>query len=333
MSESTIERVVVIHSFSDLKECCLEVAALGSFAVAGSYGVCPNCMNSLKTVLEEYTEDDDVFLRGAPVDPSLVLDKQTRRMQGGTRVQTIMLSKKRFSRSEAIAWAKAHGFHSGKVDETSSFYRFRQMEPGEFRPGTFRTIQMTNGVMAVVGVPKRVAKDVETEEEKARGEGQGVGGPRQGDGGASKCVCPKCGTEIAHERGVPCSQSKCPKCGADLVGKSVENDVEKSEDGRIPRFAVKGALDIMDGHSHQLWLFVEDGRFQGVSQEVQGHRHTCSGEVDVHGQIQKLEVSRTANPSSGETHEHGYSTILTHAFIPSPGREDETTEEVDNRSA
>ena len=51
-----------------------------------------------------------------------------------------------------------------------------------------------------------------TVEDKARGEGQGVGGNRQGDGGTSVCVCPKCGAESPHERGTPCNKRKCPKC-------------------------------------------------------------------------------------------------------------------------
>uniref|UniRef100_A0A6M3KSJ8 Putative prohead protease n=1 Tax=viral metagenome TaxID=1070528 RepID=A0A6M3KSJ8_9ZZZZ len=66
-------------------------------------------------------------------------------------------------------------------------------------------------------------------EEKGRGEGQGVGGERQGDGGAESCVCPKCGEKIAHERGKPCSEVKCPKCGSVMVGKSEEN-IEKKEE-------------------------------------------------------------------------------------------------------
>jgi predicted Zn-ribbon and HTH transcriptional regulator len=55
--------------------------------------------------------------------------------------------------------------------------------------------------------------------DNARGEGQGVGGSRQGDGGAVKCVCPDCGYETEHNRGTPCNQMKCPKCGSKLVGK------------------------------------------------------------------------------------------------------------------
>jgi len=53
---------------------------------------------------------------------------------------------------------------------------------------------------------------------RTRGEGQGMGGPRQGDGGPAQCVCPKCGKKYAHERGKPCTAQKCPECGVALVG-------------------------------------------------------------------------------------------------------------------
>jgi hypothetical protein len=65
--------------------------------------------------------------------------------------------------------------------------------------------------------------------EKARGEGQGVGGERQGDGGADQCVCPKCGATVKHEKGVPCNEQKCPKCGAAMTGQDAEkSEVEKA---------------------------------------------------------------------------------------------------------
>ena len=61
----------------------------------------------------------------------------------------------------------------------------------------------------------------------ARGQGQGVGGPRQGDGGTDTCVCPKCGATLKHERGTPCTNQICPKCGAKMVGSdSIKNAIQ-----------------------------------------------------------------------------------------------------------
>lgn len=47
----------------------------------------------------------------------------------------------------------------------------------------------------------------------------GRGGRRggQGFGPGGQCVCPSCGTKVAHKRGIPCNQMKCPKCGAPMT--------------------------------------------------------------------------------------------------------------------
>jgi hypothetical protein len=58
------------------------------------------------------------------------------------------------------------------------------------------------------------------------GEGKGVGGPQQGVGGADKCVCPQCGYEAEHERGVPCAGVKCPKCGVPMGGSVAKAEKE-----------------------------------------------------------------------------------------------------------
>jgi hypothetical protein len=69
----------------------------------------------------------------------------------GTKVQTLIFSKKRFSRKQAVAWARTHDFRSNDVDETDETFRLRQRDPKRFKPGSFRTIQLTKGVHAVIG--------------------------------------------------------------------------------------------------------------------------------------------------------------------------------------
>lgn len=52
----------------------------------------------------------------------------------------------------------------------------------------------------------------------SRGGGQGgrgrMGGFGLGPGG--ECICPRCGTRIPHQRGIPCYQQLCPKCGTSM---------------------------------------------------------------------------------------------------------------------
>jgi predicted RNA-binding Zn-ribbon protein involved in translation (DUF1610 family) len=64
------------------------------------------------------------------------------------KVQTLIFSKSKFSRSAAIKWAKGHGFKADKVDEKANTWRLRQKDPDQF--GTFRTISFKPGLKAVV---------------------------------------------------------------------------------------------------------------------------------------------------------------------------------------
>ncbi len=70
-----------------------------------------------------------------------------------TTVQSVICSKKVFeSAGAARKWITDHGFHATKLDETETSYRFRQRDPDEFKDGSLRTIELTRGVKAVIGV-------------------------------------------------------------------------------------------------------------------------------------------------------------------------------------
>jgi phage gp29-like protein len=83
----------------------------------------------------------------------LVTSMRSERAQAqATTVQSLILSKERFATLDAAKkWVAANKFHAGKVDETENSYRFRQREPKDFKPNSFRTISLTDGVKAVIG--------------------------------------------------------------------------------------------------------------------------------------------------------------------------------------
>jgi hypothetical protein len=66
----------------------------------------------------------------------------------GTEIQTLILEKEYFTKSEAKNWANKADFIYGFVDE-----KVRQKEMSEFEKDSFRTITITNGVKAVIGCP------------------------------------------------------------------------------------------------------------------------------------------------------------------------------------
>ena len=67
-----------------------------------------------------------------------------------THIQTLIFSNAEFSKEQAMKWAKDHQMKAG-VDETGDSFRLRQKDPGNFDPNSFRTIELTKGIKAVVG--------------------------------------------------------------------------------------------------------------------------------------------------------------------------------------
>lgn len=71
----------------------------------------------------------------------------------GTKIQSIIFSKDKFTEKSAKSWAESNDFKYGKVDEKLNTYRLRQNAPSEYRKGSFRTIDITDGVKAIVACP------------------------------------------------------------------------------------------------------------------------------------------------------------------------------------
>jgi hypothetical protein len=83
------------------------------------------------------------------------LDNQAR-CPRGTQTQTLIFDRRVFNTArEAQTWARRNGFKSTKVDANINSYRLRQKLPSSFTRNSFRTIELTNGVQAVIGCPRR----------------------------------------------------------------------------------------------------------------------------------------------------------------------------------
>lgn len=95
---------------------------------------------------------------------------------------------------------------------------------------------------------------------EARGQGMGVGGPRQGDFGASTCVCPECGAKVSHPKGTPCLDLKCPKCGAAMQGVDGETAPPDKEKSPPDKDAITAALHrrtTFEAAKRQAWAELE----------------------------------------------------------------------------
>jgi len=89
-------------------------------------------------------------------------------MKKRTTIQTLIFDKAKFPTRDSVRkWIKAHGFHIMRqkekvtkpgIDETAGSFRVRQRAPSDFVRGSFRTINITDGVKAVIGRLKSSVK-------------------------------------------------------------------------------------------------------------------------------------------------------------------------------
>lgn len=73
----------------------------------------------------------------------------------GTQIQSLIFDKSMFNLRQAKAWAKKNNFENAYVDGKLNTLRIRQKDPNLFVEDGFRTIQLRQGVQAVIGCPKR----------------------------------------------------------------------------------------------------------------------------------------------------------------------------------
>lgn len=137
----------------------LELSVVAVPANAGSVfeiGNLSHSLNEKKTTVNR-------GLTSKANDETIEVSKQE---DDSTLIQTLIFSKEDYTEEEAKEWAKAHDFRADKVDETEDSYRLRQKDPEDFEEGSFRTIDLTDGVRAVIGKLKTPGEDERAMEEK-----------------------------------------------------------------------------------------------------------------------------------------------------------------------
>ena len=149
-------------------------------------------------VAEPLPHNSGVFARKS-IAPgiSVILQKSKGDTGSPMKIQSYRFGKHQFTTEEAKVWLKKHN-----IDYIS------------FEPASTPEKQENRA-----DVINRITKELSGAIVEARGDGVGVGGDKQGDGGTDVCICPKCKEEIKHNRGIPCNEVKCPKCGTPMVGK------------------------------------------------------------------------------------------------------------------
>ena len=75
------------------------------------------------------------------------------RWRRGTTFQSLSFDKEQWTASEARQWASVNGFRASRTQDEGRTIAIEQHDPRKFRRTTFRTVQLDDGVQAVVAVP------------------------------------------------------------------------------------------------------------------------------------------------------------------------------------
>lgn len=95
---------------------------------------------------EYYEKLDKLKLRGVDVATfRLATEKEP------MTIQTIIFDKEQFDAAKAKEWLASNDFNNPGADETTDSLRYRQREPNEFQEDTFRTVEIAEGIKAVMG--------------------------------------------------------------------------------------------------------------------------------------------------------------------------------------
>ena len=79
--------------------------------------------------------------------------KRNKQCPVGTSIQTLLFSKDNFTEKSAKSWAEHNDMKYGKTDIKENTIRIRQNSPFQYKKDSFRTIELTDGVKAVIGCP------------------------------------------------------------------------------------------------------------------------------------------------------------------------------------
>jgi ADP-ribose pyrophosphatase YjhB (NUDIX family) len=102
----------------------------------------------------KYRDQASVLRRELQRRQGVRQNPQRKRWPRSSEVQSLIFDRDMFTPRQAQQWARQHDFAATAVDKQANTLRIRQVDPEAFdRTYGFRTIRLTDGVQATVGVP------------------------------------------------------------------------------------------------------------------------------------------------------------------------------------